>query len=75
MLRESAKNPEDVDTEQEDHIYDLVRYALMYKPVRPRIKPLADIGSFQAERRKYIKARQYAVTHGTSLSDAYGRVR
>jgi hypothetical protein len=74
LLSEDPKNPEDVNTEFEDHIYDEVRYACMYKPIRPRPAIQSDAGSFQSERRKYIKAKQYAVRHGVSLTAAYGRV-
>ncbi|MHB1316195.1 MAG: terminase large subunit domain-containing protein [Christensenellales bacterium] len=31
-----VKNPEDVDTAQEDHIYDMCRYVLMENPISPR---------------------------------------
>ena len=73
-LREDSRNPEDVDTDQEDHIYDEVRYACMFKPVRPRPAPAHDIGSFQYERRKLIAAKQYARRHGVSLAAAYGKI-
>lgn len=43
----SEKHPEDVETSQEDHIYDECRYVLMDHPINPRknvlaIKPLKD---------------------------------
>lgn len=74
LLQEAPNNPEDVNTEQEDHCYDEVRYACMFRPVKskPVIQP--DVGSFQYERRKYIRAKQYAARHGCSLTAAYGRV-
>lgn len=31
-----ARHVEDIDTTQEDHIYDAVRYALMEAPIAPR---------------------------------------
>jgi hypothetical protein len=75
LLREDPRNIEDVDTRQEDHVYDSVRYGLMFRPIKPRVQPRHDTGSFQAERRKLIKAKQYAQRYGTDLSTAYGRVR
>ena len=74
-LRLDPKNPEDVDTDQEDHIYDEFRYACMARPVIPRKKERIPPGSFMAERNKYIKAKKYAQRHGVSLEAAYGRVR
>jgi len=71
LLQEDPTNPEDVDTSMEDHCYDEVRYAFQFKPVRPRPVVVPDVGSFQYERRKYIKARQFASRNGCSLSDAY----
>lgn len=75
LLREDPKNPEDVETKkQEDHIYDEFRYGCMYRPIRPHPVQQPDVGSFQYERRRYIKAKQYAMRHGMSLSSAYGKV-
>lgn len=73
-LREDVKNPEDVDTEQPDEGYDCTRYAFMSRPVAPKYKPHEAPGSFQAERRRLIRAKQYALRHGTSLATAYGRI-
>jgi hypothetical protein len=73
-LREDSKNPEDVDSDQEDHVYDEVRYACMFRPIKPQPVPKHDVGSFQYERRKYIKAKAYARGHGVSLANAYGKV-
>ncbi len=75
QMREDPKNPEDVDTDQEDHIYDEFRYACMARPVRPKKVERIPTGSFQAERRRYIRAKEYAKKHGTSLEAAYQRVR
>ena len=36
MLRYSQTNPEDVDTDMEDHVADEVRYLCMSRPVKPR---------------------------------------
>lgn len=67
---------EDVDTTQEDHIYDELRYACMFKPLRPkRAQAGAPPGSFQAERAKLIRARRYARSHGVNLDVAYTKVR
>lgn len=32
------KNPEDLDTDGEDHAPDTLRYGLMSRPLRPRVK-------------------------------------
>ena len=75
QLREDPKNPEDVDTDQEDHLYDTTRYAFMSRPVTPVRKPDIPQGTFQAERRRLIRARKYSRRHGVSLEVAYSRVR
>jgi hypothetical protein len=74
-LRESQKDPEDVDTDQEDHLYDTTRYLCMSRPIVPRIKHDLPAGSFAQERRRLIRAKDYARRHGTSLAAAYGMVR
>lgn len=75
QMREDPKNPEDVDTDQEDHIYDEFRYMCMARPIRPRKSERIPAGSFQAERSRLIRAKQYAKRHGVSVDAAYGRVR
>jgi transposase len=35
LLVYDEKRPEDVDTDQEDHIYDEARYGIMYRAGRP----------------------------------------
>lgn len=35
VLVRDSKNPDDVDTEQEDHDWDSTRYRVLHKPVRP----------------------------------------
>lgn len=76
LLREAERNPEEIESKNvENHCYDETRYMFMFKPVKPRHQPKSDIGSFQAERRKYIKARQLAVRYGIDITTAYGRVR
>lgn len=37
-LQHDEKNPEDLDTDGEDHIADEVRYACMSRPWRPKIE-------------------------------------
>lgn len=76
MLREDPSNPEDVDHEDaEDHDYDCTRYMCMFRPMRPRVKPRSEVGTFAHERNKYIKAKRYALSRGVSISQAYGMVR
>lgn len=71
-LREDDNNPEDaIRKDIEDHIPEMVRYACMTRPMRPRVTVSPDTGSFQAERRKYIKAKQFAARKGISINDAY----
>lgn len=36
----SDKNPEDIDTDMEDHIYDECRYVMMENPISPRVNVL-----------------------------------
>lgn len=74
-LREDPKNPEDVDTDQPDEGYDCSRYAFMSRPVSPKVITRIPPGSFQAERKRYIRAKEHAKRHGVSLSAAYMRVR
>lgn len=74
-LQESPNNPEDVDTDQEDHIYDEFRYACMARPIKPKKIERIPSGSFMAERKKLIKAKEYAKRHGTSIETAYQRTR
>jgi len=74
-LHASAKNTDDVDTDQEEHIYDEVRYMCMSRPLRPKTIERIPSGSFQAERSRLIRAKQYATRHGTSISAAYTRIK
>lgn len=75
QMRESPNNPEDVDTDQEDHIYDEFRYTCMARPMKPKKVERIPTGTFASERAKYIRAKQYAVRHGVSIETAYQRVR
>lgn len=74
-LRLDENNPEDVDTDQEDHIFDETRYACMARPLVPKRVERIPPGSFRAERDRLIKAKNYAQRHGVSLSAAYQRIR
>lgn len=74
-LRQSARDPEDIDTRQEDHLYDVYRYLCMARPIIPKHRDHVPAGSFMAERRKYIRAREYSKRHGCDLATAYSRVR
>jgi hypothetical protein len=74
-LQEDSKNPEDVDTDQEDHCYDETRYACMHRPVMPKKVDQIPPGSFAAERNRYLRAKRYAKRHGVSIQVAYQRVR
>jgi hypothetical protein len=74
-LHEDPKNPEDVDSDQIDHGYDCTRYAMLSRPVKPKVQPKERPGTFQAERKRYIRAKNFAMRHGISLAAAYARVR
>ena len=76
MLQAASRNDEDVDTDSEDHIYDETRYACMYKQVKVTLPPKgAPSGTFQGERQRLIRARQYARSHGCSMAVAYQKIR
>ena len=75
LLVSDPNKPEDVNTKQEDHAYDEFRYACMHKPIIPkRHKPGPPAGSFQSERSRLLRARQYARSHGCSIEQAYRKV-
>lgn len=75
-LREDPINPEDVDTKQEDHCYDETRYFFMFRPMKPKYpRKEFPAGSFQSERKRYIMAKRYATRYGTSMNDAYNRIK
>jgi hypothetical protein len=74
-IREDKKDPEDIDTKQEDHIYDCVRYSFMFKPVQVKRFEKAPAGSFSVERKRLMRAQQYAKSRGTSLEEAYRRIK
>jgi hypothetical protein len=75
ILYESPNNPEDVDTDQEDHPYDTVRYMCMARPILPKKYQKVPPGSFMAERNRLIRAKDYAKRHGVSMAAAYQRIR
>ena len=74
-LYTDTKNPDEVDTNQEDHVYDELRYMCMARPLSPKKVVTVPAGSFQATRARYIKAKRYAKRHGVSMPEAYTRVR
>lgn len=74
-LREDPKNVEDVDTDQPDEGYDCTRYAFLSRPIMPKRVERIPAGTFAAERRRLIRAREFARRHGVSLAAAYARVR
>jgi hypothetical protein len=74
-LRESERLPEDVDTDQEDHLNDTTRYAFLSRPIIPKKFDPIPQGTFAAERRRYIRAKKYSQRHGVSMQAAYSRVR
>jgi len=74
QLREDERDPEDIDTDQEEHIYDEFRYMCMARPIAPKVESRVPVGSFQWERNKYLRAKKYAQRHGTSIGVAYTRL-
>lgn len=71
-MREDGNNPEDIIKKDiEDHLPEMTRYACMTRPMRPKVRLESDRGSFQAERRKFIKAKQFAARKGISIDQAY----
>ena len=75
QLHEHGKNPEEIDTDQEDHHYDTTRYAFMSRPIVPKKRTQIPPGSFKAERDRYIRAKKYARAHGVSMAAAYAVIR
>lgn len=74
-LVEDPKNPEDIDTKQEDHIYDELRYMCMARPIKPKKVVSIAPGSFQAERQRLIRAKKEARRRGISVTEAYMRIK
>ena len=75
LLAEDPKNPDDINSDMEDHIYDCVRYMCMARPLTPKKVNKIPPGSFQAERARYIKAKKFAKRHNCTMDQAYGSVR
>jgi hypothetical protein len=75
LMTENPNNPEDLlERGVEDHIPEMVRYAVMARPMKPKVAPRPDHNSFRAERRRYIQAKKYATRYGVPLATAYGKV-
>lgn len=74
-MRECPKNPEDVDSDSEDHIYDELRYSCMFKPIKPKLVKTTPHGSIKHERERYHRAKKMAKSMGISIESAYKRVR
>lgn len=47
----------------------------MFSPMRAQYAKPTDYGSFQNERKKYLRAREFASRYGVSMDRAYERVR
>jgi len=75
QLYEDPRNPDDVDTDQEEHIYDELRYACMARPIRPKRVERIPAGSFRGERDKLLRAKRYAQRFGVSIEVAYRKIR
>ena len=75
LLCADPKNPDDVNTKQEDHVYDEVRYACMSRPLSPKMVERIPADCFQAERARLIRGKKYAKRHGCTVAEAYGRIR
>ena len=74
-LAHDKANPEDVDTDQEDHVYDNFRYGCMHRPIIPKIRRPEQKNTFQVERKRYIKAKEVAARRGVSMQAAYASIR
>ena len=71
-MREDPKNPEDVDSKQEDHVYDTFRYMCMSRPLRAKhVRPELQPGTMGFERRKLVRARKIAKAKGISVAQVY----
>lgn len=46
QLRYDSVNPEDVDTRQEDHLYDALKYFLMSDPIPPKMNESKEIAPY-----------------------------
>ena len=68
---EYEKKPEDIDTEQEDHVYDEFRYQCMSRPVVPKKVVRIQPGTIRYEIDKLKRARKRARRLGISVAEAY----
>ena len=66
--------PDDIDTSQEEHIYDELRYMCMARPMTPKKVVRIPTGSFMAIRGRHIRAKKYARKHGCTIDQAYYKV-
>ena len=73
-LREDEKNPEDIETkQQEDHAYDEFRYMCMDRKVAPKVVTSIQTGTMEYERKKLRAKRKLARRLGISVAEAYRR--
>ena len=70
-LVEDEKNPEDIDTKQEDHAYDEFRYMCMARPVAPKKVVRIQPGTIRYEIDKLKRAKKRARRLGISVAEAY----
>ncbi|MBT7628789.1 MAG: hypothetical protein HN597_03670 [Desulfobacula sp.] len=56
-------------------VSNCTRYMFMSRPIIPKRTDPIPQGTFQSERRRLIRAKNYAKRHGVSLAAAYGAVR
>jgi len=74
-MQECPRNPEDVDSDQEDHCYDTTRYGLMFRRIAPRVKKKVVTGTFKSERSRYLSAKKKALKYGISMHSAYSGIK
>jgi len=73
-IQSDRRNLEDIDTRQEDHIPDELRYACMARQVKPKRLPAKEVGTFRSERDRFLRAKRLARRLGISVTQAYQRV-
>ena len=56
-------------------VSNCTRYMSMSRPIIPKIKTTQPQGTFQSERKRLIRAKNYSKRHGVSLAAAYGNIR
>ena len=72
-LYADQKDADEVDTNQEDHVYDEVRYACMSRPLRPKKVVGIQPGTMRYEIEKLKRAKRRAKRLGISVAEAYRR--